>query len=71
MSRLSLAAFPAERGDMTGAHVQCGGPGQVCPQMTVDQRVTRLTELCTQKKHRPVKLIAGLRTAMASTGSTQ
>jgi DNA-binding SARP family transcriptional activator/TolB-like protein len=71
MSHLSLAAFLAERGDMTRAHEQAAELAKLAPRITMDEWITSLTLLCKQDEHRPARLIAGLRRAMAPTGSTQ
>jgi tetratricopeptide (TPR) repeat protein len=67
LSRLSLAAFLAERGDMIGAQAQAVMLAKLAPKATYDDWVEQLTALCKQEEDRPTRLIAGLRKVMAST----
>jgi tetratricopeptide (TPR) repeat protein len=70
LGRLSLAAFLAQRGDLDAARAQAAMLAKLAPNVTLDQWIRTLTALCRQPEHRPVRLIAGLRLAFASMGST-
>jgi tetratricopeptide (TPR) repeat protein len=67
MSHLSLAAFLARRGDLEQARAQA----ETLAKVTLDEWIESLTAPCKQEEHRPMKLIAGLRQAVASTRSIQ
>jgi DNA-binding SARP family transcriptional activator/TolB-like protein/Flp pilus assembly protein TadD len=71
MSRLSLAAFLAARGDPAGAHEQAVMLRRLAPNVTSDDWIRTLTILCKEEKHRPARLIAGLRQAMTSVATTE
>jgi hypothetical protein len=71
MSHLSLAAFLARRGDLDQARARAETLATLAPKVTLDEWIESLTAPCKQEAHRPMKLIAGLRQAIASTRSIQ
>jgi DNA-binding SARP family transcriptional activator/TolB-like protein/Flp pilus assembly protein TadD len=71
LGHLSLAAFFARRGDLDQARAQAETLATLAPKVTLDQWIESLTAPCKQEEHRPMKLIAGLRQAVASTRSIQ
>ncbi len=71
LSHLSLAAFLALRGNLDQARAQAETLATLAPKVTLDQWIESLTAPCKQEDHRPRKLIAGLRQAVASTRSIQ
>jgi adenylate cyclase len=71
LSRLGLAAFLAQRGDVDAARAQAVILAKLAPKVTLDEWIRTLTALCKREEHQPKRLIAGLRQAMSLAGSTQ
>ncbi len=71
LSHLSLAAFLARRGDLDQARAEAETLATLAPKVTLDEWIETLTAPCQQEADRPMKLIAGLRQAVASTRSIQ
>jgi adenylate cyclase len=70
LGRIVLAASLAQRGDLDAARAQAAMVAKLAPKATLDDWIRTVTSLSKQPEHRPVKLIAGLRLAVAA-GSMQ
>jgi hypothetical protein len=65
LNRAGCAAFLAEHGDLEEARTQASELAKIAPKMTFDDLVASFARLCKQGEHRPKRLLAGLRKAMA------